>query len=169
MMQPASCFNHAAHAQAGDKAQAGSDQKLSGKSSDDDDAAARSKGAKPGSAHAGGVGGALANGAAAANGGGPDGAGDSAGDGAFDRSKFDKLAKRPPAGPAARKGAGRKGAPGKDKPAKGEGKGKPGKVRPPSPCKCVSTGKDTSVESNIAARPPALAHLPRTTGEKDKH
>ena len=127
---------HAARAQAGDKAQAGSDQKLSGKSSDDDDdAAAASKGAKIGAGHVGG-GGAVANGAAAANGGAPDGAGDGAGDGAFDRSKFDKLAKRPPAGPAARKGAGRKAAPGKDKPAKGEGKGKPGKVQPPSSHGC---------------------------------
>ena len=133
---------HAACAQAGDKALAGSDQKLSGKSSDDDnDAAAPGKGAKIGAGHVGG-GGAVANGAAAAaNGGAPDGAGEGAADGAFDRSKFDKLAKRPPAGPAARKGAGRKAAPGKDKPAKGEGKGKPGKVQPPSPCMVPLCGR----------------------------
>ena len=135
MLQPAILI-YEARAQAGDKAQAGSYEKLSGKSSDeDDDAAALSKGAKIGAAHVGGCD-AVANGASAANGGAPDGAGDGAADGAFDRSKFDKLAKRPPAGPAARKGVGRKAAPGKDKPAKGEAKGKPGKVRPPSLCGC---------------------------------
>ena len=132
-MQQAACSDHAVHVQAGDKAQAGSDQKVSGRSSDEDnDAAAPCKGAKSGSAHAGGNDGARANGTVAANGGASGGVGDGAADGAFDRSKFDKLAKRPPAGPAARKGAGRKGAPAKDKPAKAEGKGKPGKVLPPT-------------------------------------
>ena len=128
------CFDLGLHAQAGDKAQAGSDQKLSGKSSDEDDAAAAPrKGVKSSFAHARSVSGALANGASAANGGPSDEAGESAAKGAFDRSKFEKLAKRPPAGPAARKGAGRKGAFGKDKPAKGEDKGKPGKVRSGDP------------------------------------
>lgn len=51
-------------------------------------------------------------------------------DGAFDRSKFNKLAKRPPAGPVGRKGARKGAAPAKDKPTKGEDKGKPGKARP---------------------------------------
>ena len=124
--------------QAGDKTQAGSDQKLSGKSSDDDEYERGGLPAsKPGSdtlkigrPHAGA--GALANGLVgpangeAAN---AEGAQRSA-DGAFDRSKFTKLAKRPPAGPVGRKGARKGAAPAKDKPTKGEDKGKPGKARP---------------------------------------
>ncbi|KAK9832611.1 hypothetical protein WJX81_003505 [Elliptochloris bilobata] len=120
----------AALRKAGDKTQAGSDQRLSGKSSDDNGersgAPAHDKDSKSGSAHANGR--ALGNGGSAANGGPADENGGSAAEGAFDRSKFEKLAKRPPAGLAGRKGGARKGPPGKDKAAKGEDKGKVGKV-----------------------------------------
>jgi len=119
--------------QAGDKTQAGSDQRFSAKSSDDDGSDGARNGLRPagqgpekphhsGAAHVA----AVADGAGGAGGGaGEDGAG--APGGAFDRSKIGKLAKRPPAGPGARKGAARKGAPEK-KPAKADEKAKPSKA-----------------------------------------
>jgi len=122
------------HTQAGDKAQAGSDQRFSAKSSDDDDGGDgarnghRPAGQGPEKPHHSGAAhvAAVADGAGGAGGGaGEDGAG--APGGAFDRSKIGKLAKRPPAGPGARKGAARKGAPEK-KPAKADEKAKPSKA-----------------------------------------
>jgi hypothetical protein len=119
--------------QAGDKTQAGSDQRFSAKSSDDDDGGTRN-GLRPagqglekphhsGAAHVA----AVADGAGGAGGGAGEGGADAPG-GAFDRSKIGKLAKRPPAGPGARKGAARKGAAEK-KPAKVDEKAKPSKAR----------------------------------------